>query len=71
MVKKRRRPSIDLQHPILDQIAQANTWQSPNRVISASYLRNSGTGNFVVSPHPDNISFGKLFRPRQQCQFDG
>lgn len=44
LIKKRRRPSVE-QHPILDQIAQANTWQSPNRVISASYLRNADTGD--------------------------
>ncbi|KAJ6633255.1 hypothetical protein Bhyg_15611 [Pseudolycoriella hygida] len=44
-IKKRRRPYVDQQHPILDQIAQANTWQSPNRIISASYLRNPGTGH--------------------------
>lgn len=32
----------------MDQIAQANTWLAPNRVISASYLQNPGTGNFFA-----------------------
>lgn len=31
--------------PFLDQVAQANTWKSQNRVISATYTGNPQTGN--------------------------
>lgn len=31
--------------PILDQIALADTWKSPNKVISATYAGNPQTGN--------------------------
>ncbi|XP_037036704.1 uncharacterized protein LOC119074578 isoform X2 [Bradysia coprophila] len=59
IVERRRRPSADQQRSILDQIAQANTWQSPNRVISASYARNPGTGhvnnaNLMINILPHN-----------------
>lgn len=31
-------------HPLIDQIALANTWQGSNRVISATYAGNPDTG---------------------------
>lgn len=45
---RRRRP-LDLQHgvtahPLGDQIAVANAWNVPNRVISATYAGNPETG---------------------------
>lgn len=58
-IKKRRRPSVDQQHPILDQIAQANTWQSPNRVIAASYLRNANTGDIDNSKQHQQTHIAK------------
>lgn len=43
----------------MDQIAQANTWQSPNRVISASYLRNADTGDIDNLKHQSQTYFAK------------
>lgn len=47
---RRRRP-LDQQHavtahPLNDQIAVANSWHVPNRVITATYAGNLDTGKF-------------------------
>lgn len=62
-------------HPLIDQIALANTWQAPSRIISASYAGNPDTGiqNLFLLLYEASvfIIILLLFRKCQTCKLDG